>query len=186
MHTLYVNVTREGGFSLSMVSPGFESDSAMRCQNGLPNCGIDGGDIQLLSTSQSLVGSCMSAINNTDTREGGNMQEIVAYCGLVCNECPAYEATQRNDNEARAKVAEEWSKQFHHNFKAEDIDCSGCLAVGELQFSYCSMCDIRKCGSDRKVVNCAYCVEYPCDKLNDFRTKVAEAKTKLEAIRDKK
>ena len=39
------------------------------------------------------------------------MEEIVAYCGLVCNECPAYEATQKNDNDARAKVAEEWSKQ---------------------------------------------------------------------------
>jgi thiamine biosynthesis protein ThiC len=128
----------------------------------------------------------MSAVHSTDTREGGDMQEIVAYCGLVCNECPAYEATQRNDNDARARVAEEWSKQFQHNFKAEDINCSGCLAVGEVQFSYCSMCAIRKCGSDRKVLNCAYCVEYPCAKLNDFHTKVAEAKAKLEAIRSKK
>ena len=128
----------------------------------------------------------MSAVHSTDTREGGNMQEIVAYCGLVCNECPAYEATQRNDNDARAKVAEEWSRQFHHNFKAEDINCGGCLAVGEVQFGYCSMCDIRKCGSDRKVLNCAYCVEYPCAKLKDFHTKVAEAKAKLDAIRNKK
>jgi hypothetical protein len=114
------------------------------------------------------------------------MQEIVAYCGLVCTECPAYKATQENDDKARAKVADEWSKQFKHDFKTEDINCNGCLAVSAVKFSYCSVCDIRKCGSDREVLNCAYCVEYPCDKLNKFHAEVAEARAKLEAIRNKK
>jgi len=114
------------------------------------------------------------------------MQEIVAYCGIVCTECPAYKATQQNDDKARAKVAEQWSKQFKHNFQTEDINCNGCLSVGDVQFGYCSMCDIRKCGVDRKVLNCAYCVDYPCDKLNNFHAQVAEAKAKLEAIRNKK
>ena len=114
------------------------------------------------------------------------MQEIVAYCGLVCTECPAYEATKKNDNKARAEIAEEWSKQFQHTFKTEDINCNGCLAVGEVQIGYCSMCEIRKCGSARKVLNCAYCLEYPCDKLINFHATVVEAKAKLEAIRNKK
>jgi hypothetical protein len=35
-------------------------------------------------------------------------------------------------------------------------------------------------------LNCAYCVEYACDKLNDFHTKVPDAKSKLDAIRNKK
>jgi hypothetical protein len=114
------------------------------------------------------------------------MQEIVAYCGLVCTECPTYKATQKNDNKARAKIAEEWSRQYQHTFKTEDINCNGCLAVGSIQIGYCKVCEIRKCGSDRKVLNCAYCVEYPCDKLNNFHTRVVEAKAKLEAIRNKK
>ena len=114
------------------------------------------------------------------------MQEIVAYCGLACTECPAYEATKKDDNEARAKVAQQWSKQFQHNFKAEDINCTGCLSVGDVQFGYCSMCDIRKCGADRKVSNCAYCIEYPCDRLGDFLAKVLDAKAKLDAIRNRK
>lgn len=113
------------------------------------------------------------------------MQEIVAYCGLVCSECPTYKATQTNDNKARAKIAEEWSREYQHTFKAEDINCNGCLAVGNVQFSYCKVCEIRKCGSDRKVLNCAYCVEYPCDKLNNFHARVVEAKAKLDAIRSK-
>ena len=112
-------------------------------------------------------------------------QEMVAYCGLVCTECPAYKATQEDDNKARAKVAEEWSKQFKLNFKTEDINCNGCMTGGEVKFSYCSMCDISKCGSDRKVLNCGYCAEYPCDKLNNFHAEVAEAKAKLESIRSK-
>jgi hypothetical protein len=56
------------------------------------------------------------------------MKEMVAYCGLVCTECPTYQATQKNDNNARAKIAEAWSKQFKVNLKAEDINCDGCLA----------------------------------------------------------
>jgi hypothetical protein len=132
------------------------------------------------------IDSYLSVIHGMDNREGGNMQEMVAYCGIVCTECPAYKATKNNDNKARAKVAEEWSKQFQHNLKAEDINCSGCLAVAEIQFGYCSLCDIRKCGSDREVLNCAYCVEYPCDRLSDFHAKVPDAKAKLDAIRNKK
>ena len=114
------------------------------------------------------------------------MQEIVAYCGIVCTECRAYKATKNNDNKARAKVAEEWSKQYQHPFTPEDINCSGCLGVGDVQIGYCSVCEIRKCGAERKVLNCAYCVEYPCDKLSDFHARVPDAKAKLEAIRNTK
>ena len=114
------------------------------------------------------------------------MQEIVAYCGIVCTECPTYKATKKNDNKARSKIAEEWSRQYQHTFNTEDINCNGCLAVGNVQIGYCKVCEIRKCGSDRKVLNCGYCVEYPCDKLNNFHTRVVKAKAKLEAIRNKK
>ena len=114
------------------------------------------------------------------------MPEIVAYCGIVCSECPAYKATKNNDNKARAEVAEEWSKRYQHPFKPEDINCVGCLAIGDVQIAYCSVCQIRKCGAERKALNCAYCVEYPCDKLSDFHARVPDAKAKLEAIRNKK
>ncbi len=113
------------------------------------------------------------------------MQEIVAYCGLVCTECPTYKATKNNDNEARAKIADEWSRQYKHPFKPEDINCNGCLAVDSVQVGYCKVCEIRRCGSGRKVLNCGYCAEYPCDKLNNFHTGAVKAKSKLEAIRNR-
>jgi hypothetical protein len=114
------------------------------------------------------------------------MQEMVAYCGIVCTECPAYKATRANDNGARARIAEQWTKEYHHPFKAEDINCNGCLAASDVHVGYCSMCEIRKCGSDREVLNCAYCAEYPCAKLGDFEARVPEAKAKLESIKSKK
>jgi hypothetical protein len=114
------------------------------------------------------------------------MKEMVAYCGIVCTECPTYQATQKNDDNARTKIAEAWSKQFKMNLKPEDINCDGCLAVGKRQLSYCMMCEIRKCGADKKVLNCGYCVEYPCDKLKNFHTRVPHAKAKIEAIRNTK
>jgi hypothetical protein len=70
--------------------------------------------------------------------------------------------------------------------KPEDINCDGCLAVGKMQIGYCKMCEIRKCGLDRKILNCGYCVEYPCDKLSNFHANAIKAKVKLEAIRNKK
>jgi hypothetical protein len=115
------------------------------------------------------------------------MQEIVAYCGLVCNECPTYQATQKNDDNARAKVAGEWSKQYKHDFKPEDINCDGCLAVGKRQLGFCQVCDIKKCGSDKKIPNCGYCADYPCSKIDEFHARAPhnDAKAKLEAIRNK-
>ena len=32
------------------------------------------------------------------------MDKMIAYCGIVCTECPAFEATQKNDDAKRKKV----------------------------------------------------------------------------------
>jgi hypothetical protein len=114
------------------------------------------------------------------------MKEMVAFCGIVCTECPTFQATQQNDNQYRAKIAEEWSKQFKTTLKPEDINCDGCLSIGTRHIGYCSVCEIRKCGTEKKLTNCGYCVEYPCGKLADFLSKAPQAKAKLEATRKKK
>jgi hypothetical protein len=35
--------------------------------------------------------------------------EYISYCGLLCNECPVYIATAKNDEQMRAKLAKEYS-----------------------------------------------------------------------------
>jgi len=47
---------------------------------------------------------------------------MIAICGLICNDCPAYIATQKDDDEMRKKIAEEWSSD-QYPLKPEDINC---------------------------------------------------------------
>ena len=114
------------------------------------------------------------------------MNKVLAYCGLDCGGCGAYLATKNNDDAQRVKTAEEWSKQFGYVLKPEDINCGGCTAKDELNFQYCTLCEIRKCGQEKKVKNCAYCSDYACEKLEKFFTKAPGAKANLEAIKKAK
>jgi len=44
-------------------------------------------------------------------------------------------------------------------------------------------CDIRACGMERGVVNCAYCDDYGCEKIERFFGFVPDARATLDAIR---
>ncbi len=111
------------------------------------------------------------------------MQNNIAYCGLDCSVCPAYVATVNNDNALRAKVAEQWSKDFGGEFKAEDINCDGCVGKDGRHMGYCNVCEIRLCGEKNEVENCAHCNDYSCEKLSSFHEGTAEAKSRLDEIR---
>jgi hypothetical protein len=111
------------------------------------------------------------------------MSKLIAYCGLICSECPAFIATQKDDDAERKRVAELWSKEFGGSFKPEDINCDGCLTTGGRIVDYCRICEIRKCGQSRKVQNCAYCEEYPCGRLEEFFKMAPNARKNLEEAR---
>jgi hypothetical protein len=109
--------------------------------------------------------------------------KIIACCGITCGECPAYIATQKNDDTLRRETAKTWSEMFKADIKPHDINCDGCPSDSERVFNHCHVCEIRKCGREKKVKNCAYCPEYPCQKLSAFLAQVPEAKATLEEIR---
>ena len=111
------------------------------------------------------------------------MDRMIAYCGLVCTECPAYLATQKDDMNALQKVAEQWSKQFDASLRAKDCYCDGCQATTDRLFGYCRRCKIRACGVGKKVTNCAHCGQYTCEELEGFFMMAPDAKTTLEKIR---
>ena len=111
------------------------------------------------------------------------MEKIIAYCGLVCDECSAYIATKNDDNEKRKETAELWSKEYGGDIKAEDINCAGCLTASENVYQHCKTCEIRKCGMSKEIDNCAFCNDYACDKLLKFFESVPEAKKRLDGIR---
>jgi len=111
------------------------------------------------------------------------MEQIVSICGLKCSECGAYLATRNDDDEKRREVAELWSKEYGAEIKAEDINCESCLSDSENVFSHPKVCEIRKCGKEKGVVNCAHCAEYACDLLEKFLKMVPTAKQCLDQIK---
>jgi len=111
------------------------------------------------------------------------MDKMVAFCGITCTECPAFLATQKDDDNERKKVAELWSEQFNAEIKPEEVNCDGCLLDNGRLFSHCKVCEIRKCAQEKGIKNCAYCNDYTCEKLNSFINDVPEAKATLEEIR---
>ena len=111
------------------------------------------------------------------------MEKMIAYCGILCSECPAYVATQKNDDTKRKEVAELWSKQYGMTMKPEDVNCDGCTSQSQRHIGYCNICEIRNCGKGKQVVNCAYCDDYGCQKLTTFWTNAPHAKASLENVR---
>ena len=111
------------------------------------------------------------------------MEKMIAFCGLTCTECLAFIATRKGDDKKREKVAKVWSREFKSEIKPEDINCDGCLEESGRLFNYCKVCEIRKCGQEKEVKNCAYCDDYTCEKLTKFFDMAPEAKTALTEIK---
>jgi hypothetical protein len=113
-------------------------------------------------------------------------EKMIAFCGITCSDCRTFVATQRNDRELRKEVAKSWSTETE-TLKPEDMDCEGCLATGGRLFKFCATCEVRRCGYEKSVENCAYCREFPCVKLTSFWKSegATKSKTTLEEIRKK-
>lgn len=110
------------------------------------------------------------------------MSEMIAYCGLDCGRCRAFEATQRKDFERKRELAKQWTEGLNVVFKPEDIDCNGCMS--NTISGWCrKICKIRPCAEAKKVKTCAHCAEYPCGKLKEFLSKEPVATDNLEKIR---
>ncbi len=111
-------------------------------------------------------------------------EKIVAFCGIVCTECPAFLARKNDDDELRRKTAERWSSP-EFPIKAESIDCYGCFATDKKMMEFCRQCRIRNCGVEKGVENCAYCDEYPCLKLEELwkHLQLPEPKEVLDKIK---
>ncbi|HHX42931.1 MAG TPA: DUF3795 domain-containing protein [Chloroflexi bacterium] len=113
------------------------------------------------------------------------MDRIVAYCGLVCSACRGYIATQANDLVALEALAAEAREQFGvADANAESVRCDGCLGEEGHKIAYCAECEVRACGVERGVANCAYCDDYEgCGTLAGFLEHVTGARETLDAIR---
>lgn len=110
------------------------------------------------------------------------MEKIIGCCGIICSDCPVLIATKKNDDSERRQVAQIFTKQYRRDYKPQDINCEGCLTDDQRIFSYCNICEIR-CGKEKNVRNCAFCTDYPCEKLSNLFAKYRKAKATLDETR---
>jgi hypothetical protein len=112
------------------------------------------------------------------------VDKTIAYCGLVCTDCPAYVATQADDRAALEQVAARWREEYNSpDISVESVICDGCLGSNGRHCSHCFECEVRACGMARGVANCAHCPDYACEKLDGFLSFVPEARATLDGIR---
>jgi hypothetical protein len=111
------------------------------------------------------------------------MERMIAYCGIVCTDCPGYIATQANDLEELERLAEHSRQEYQRpEITVAWVTCDGCLARSDRLCAYCAECEIRACGIQRDVENCAFCDDYACEKLLNFFKMVPQAQGILDEI----
>ncbi len=112
------------------------------------------------------------------------MDPIIAYCGLSCTDCEAYQATQSGDPAALQRVVEHWKAEYGlADLSVQGVKCDGCTGAGDRRCGHWYDCDIRACGAERGVANCAACSDYACEKLERFFEFVPDNRVRLDAIR---
>ncbi len=111
------------------------------------------------------------------------MEQMIAFCGLDCLQCPAYIATQADDDEKRRETALMWSKVFKIDISIDKINCDGCNADDGRLFHHCAVCEIRACAREKGLANCAHCDDFSCSRLDFIFNAVPTARQALEKIR---
>ena len=116
------------------------------------------------------------------------METMIAYCGLACDSCPIHLATLEKDPakqiRMRIEIAEQLSKIYGTTPKPEIIvDCDGCKVIDGRLFTGCTDCGIRKCAISKNLINCAFCNDFACEKLEKHYTFDPGSRDRLEVIR---
>ncbi|MBR4266564.1 MAG: DUF3795 domain-containing protein [Bacteroidales bacterium] len=94
------------------------------------------------------------------------MNKMIAFCGLDCEKCDAYIATQNNDDVLRQKTADLWSKLNNIEIYPEQINCDGCRVNGRKTVFCECFCTIRRCGLQKGFDTCGDCAEMErCQKV---------------------
>jgi len=107
--------------------------------------------------------------------------EYISYCGLLCNECPIFIATAENNEQAKERIAKEFSGE-RMQFTKEDMNCYGCFHEETKNNKMCGGCEIRICAEDKDVENCGCCSDYPCDHVETYAEAGSDNRNRLDSI----
>lgn len=114
------------------------------------------------------------------------MEQIISACGLLCSECDAFLASQKQDAQEIERIARRWSEQYGSTIPAQAVWCDGCMTGGERACGHVQECEIRSCVVERGLLTCAGCADYACEKLQSFLAQVppeAGVRERLNSLR---
>jgi hypothetical protein len=108
------------------------------------------------------------------------MKQLIACCGIDCENCDARIATVANDNELREKTAEKWRVMYNSSdITAESINCTGCRIAGA-KIGHWNDCEICKCVKTKGFNTCGDCQELDaCPTVGFVLQHVSGAKENL-------
>jgi hypothetical protein len=106
-------------------------------------------------------GVCQEKIMKKDEQHAGPDKQVAAVCGLYCEACTLFIATE--EDPARLK---ELAARFQVSEDA--VRCRGCRSTE--RGPYCSKCKMISCSAERGIDFCIECAEYPCDDLKRFQS----------------
>jgi hypothetical protein len=89
------------------------------------------------------------------------MKDSAAVCGLYCESCGVYIATENNDVDELERLAAMLKTE------KEEILCKGCRS--DVLSPHCRNCEFRRCAEEKGLVNCEDCSDFPCSQLKDFQ-----------------
>jgi len=110
---------------------------------------------------------------------------MIAPCGIDCQSCDAYKATQSQDIQLKEKLAAGYKEHFGKEIALEDLDCDGCNATGR-HIGFCAECAIRSCATEKAYQTCAECADFPCSKGDFIWTEESKSKATLMQLRTHK
>ena len=116
------------------------------------------------------------------------MNSILTYCGLLCDGCPIYWMSIETDSARKEKmrtVLVEMTRELYGmEMTAEEFtECDGCLTTTGKLFAACLECYMRKCAREKKLENCGYCSDYPCEHVKKIFSEDPGAKIRLDFIK---
>lgn len=108
------------------------------------------------------------------------MDNLIACCGLNCENCDARIATLNNDNALREKTAKLWSKMNGVPITPDMINCLGCRTAG-IKTPFCEkLCPIRQCVLKKGFAACVDCPDRDvCPTVGAVWKSNPEAKERL-------
>ncbi len=107
------------------------------------------------------------------------MKDLIACCGIDCENCDARIATVANDDILREETAAKWSAMYGSTITPEAINCLGCRVEG-VKIGHYYDCEICKCVKAKGFNTCGDCSELDtCQIVGFVLQQIPDAKANL-------